>query len=308
MRGSSRPPTWALLVLAAASWGTGTAISKQAVGAIPPTTLLTVQLAVSIGFLVVAGGVRGERLRSRPDERAITRLGLLNPGLAYALGLVGLTSITASLSVLIWAIEPILILGLAALLLRERVAGWLVWLSAVALVGLVVVVFDPAASGELVGIVISSVGVLCCAIYTIATRRWIGSSDSTVAVVIGQELWALILAIALVGAVALSGGPVLPASLDLGVVASAVVSGLLYYGVAYWLYLSALRHLPASIAATSFYLIPIFGLAAASLFGERLGPIQWLGAIAVVGAVAGVGYRQRRELVRATIPDGAVAA
>jgi drug/metabolite transporter (DMT)-like permease len=282
-------------------------MSKQAVSAVPPLTLLAVQLAVSIGLLAGAARLRGDRIRTAPHERSIARLGLLNPGLAYALGLVGLTSISASLSVLIWAAEPILILGLAAVLLHERLAGWLVALSAMALTGLSVVLFDPAASGELVGIVVSAVGVLCCAIYTVATRRWIGASDSTAAVVIAQELWALLLAVALVAVTALSGGAVLPSSIGPAVVASAVGSGVLYYGVAYWLYLSALRRLPASIAATSFYLIPVFGLAAASLFGERLALVQYVGAGVVIAAVAGVGYLQRRAGLR-TAPAGQAAS
>ena len=42
---------------------------------------------------------------------------------------------------------------------------------------------------------------------------------------------------------------------------SAVASGALYYAGAYWFYLGALRHVPASFAAVSFYLIPIVGLA-----------------------------------------------
>ena len=41
---------------------------------------------------------------------------------------------------------------------------------------------------------------------------------------------------------------------------SAVGSGALYYASAYWFYLNALRAVPASFAAVSFYLIPIFGM------------------------------------------------
>ena len=55
-----------------------------------------------------------------------------------------------------------------------------------------------------------------------------------------------------------------------------------------------LRSMPASIAATSFSLIPIFGLGAASLFGEHLSPTQWAGATVVIAAVAAVGLFQRR--------------
>jgi probable blue pigment (indigoidine) exporter len=304
MTSLARPSNGLLLVLAAASWGSGTAISKQAVAAIPPGTLLGIQLVVSIAFLVGAAVVRGESMRTGPQERSITRLGLLNPGLAYALGLLGLVTISASLSVVIWAIEPILILVLAAVLLHERVSGWLVALSTVAVLGLVFVLVDPSLSGAMLGVAISASGVLCCAIYTVATRRWIAGSDSTLAVVVGQEAWALVVAIGLIVVTAAAGQPVVPSSASAGVLASAVASGLLYYGVAYWLYLSALRHLPASIAATSFYLIPVFGLATAGAFGERLEPAQWLGSGVVIAAMAGVGFFQRRAFARPTARRG----
>ena len=66
---------------------------------------------------------------------------------------------------------------------------------------------------------------------------------------------------------------------------------LIYYGLAYWFYLTGLRRLPASTAAVSFYLIPLFGVATASAFGERLEPLQWLGAAIVIAAVAAIGLR-----------------
>jgi drug/metabolite transporter (DMT)-like permease len=63
----------------------------------------------------------------------------------------------------------------------------------------------------------------------------------------------------------------------------------LYYAGAYWLYLGALRHVPASIAGASFYLIPIVGVTAgALLLGERLGAVQWVGAAVVLVAVLGI--------------------
>jgi probable blue pigment (indigoidine) exporter len=283
-----------LLVGSAACWGVGTALSKQAVADVPPLTLLAVQLGVSVAVLAVVGLLRGIRIRPGPGEGPISRLGLLNPGLAYALGLLGLTQISASLSVLIWAIEPILILVLAAALLRERLPGWLLGLSAVAIAGLGLVLIDPALSGAAAGVAISATGVLCCAIYTIATRRWISGSDSTFAVVLAQQAYAFVMALVLLLGLAAAGGSIGPSALTAATVTSAVASGLLYYAMAYWLYLSALREMPASIAATSFYLIPVFGLVAASAFGERLASGQWIGAVVVIAAVAGMGVLQRR--------------
>jgi drug/metabolite transporter (DMT)-like permease len=87
----------------------------------------------------------------------------------------------------------------------------------------------------------------------------------------------------------LAGGAVRPDATSALGWASAVGSGVLYYGVAYWLYLSALRNVPASYAAASFYLVPVFGLAASFLLlGERLDPGQWLGIGVVSFAVVAI--------------------
>ena len=110
----------AALILAVACWGVGTVISKQAVAEIPPLTLLPIQLAISLAFLALVAHPRGEHLPSDRPGRLAGRLGLLNPGLAYALGLLGLAQIPAGLSVLLWAVEPVLILLLAALAITLR--------------------------------------------------------------------------------------------------------------------------------------------------------------------------------------------
>ncbi len=279
------------LILAAACWGIGTAVSKQAVAEIPPLTLLPVQLAASVGLLSLVARRRGEHLVRGRDGRRLARLGLLNPGLAYALSLLGLAQISASLSVLVWALEPVLILVLAVLLLRERPGLAVVALSAVAVGGLMLVLYDPAASGAIQGILLTMAGVGCCAIYTVATRRWLPGVDSTLGVVVAQQAHALGFAVGLLVVAAIAGVPVLPVALTPLGVASTVVSGLVYYGLAYAFYLSGLRWVPASIAAMSFYLIPVFGIAAASLFGDRLSPLQWAGSIVVVVAVGFVTVR-----------------
>lgn len=49
--------------------------------------------------------------------------------------------------------------------------------------------------------------------------------------------------------------------------------------------------MPASVAAVSFYLTPVFGVGLAVLAGERLEPLQVAGAAVVVGAVAAITVR-----------------
>ena len=274
------------LILAAASWGIGTVISKRAVDEIPPITLLAVQLGASLVALVLLARLRRIPLRDPSAPPILGRLGLLNPGLAYLLSLIGLSSITASLSVLLWSVEPILILVLASVVLAERVGRSFVALSGLAVAGMVLVLYEPGNTGSLGGVALTLTGVACCAVYTVVGRRWLGSVDSTAPIVIAQQAWALAFATLLVGLVAIAGGTVVPAAVSGVGWISAVASGVLYYGAAYWFYLSALRRLPASSAAASFYLIPVFGVAGGMLvLGERLGAVQWLGAGAVLVAV-----------------------
>ena len=296
----------ALLAGAAASWGIGTVVSKQAVAELAPLTLLLIQLAVSVAVMAIVVGARGESLPGGREGRLLGRLGLLNPGLAYALSLVGLTQISASMSVLLWASEPILILGLAAVVLGEAIGLRLIALSAVAIGGLLVVVFDPAASGSLLGVALTVAGVVVCAVYTVLTRRWLLGSDATFPVVLSQQVHALAL-IAAVAVVALAAGqPLVPASVSPIGLGSAAVSGLLYYALAYSCYLSALRNVRASVAAASFYLIPVFGVAGAWLAGERMAPAQWVGAGIVVAAVALITTRIGSE--RPDQPSSAAAS
>lgn len=287
------------LILAAGSWGLGTVISKRAVEEIPPLSLLAIQLGASIGVLVVLDRLRPATAPTTAIPRGLGALGLLNPGLAYALSLLGLSSITASMSVLLWTAEPILILLLAAAVLGERVGGRIVALSAAAAAGMVLVVYEPGSGGSVAGVALTLAGVACCAVYSVLARRWLGSDEAAVRVVVVQQAWALALALCALVVVAAAGQAIVPPGVSAVAWASALASGVIYYGAAYWSYLTALRELPASIAAASFYLIPVFGVGGAvALLGEGLAPAQWVGAGVVVVAVALILTRATRPLMR----------
>ena len=292
-----------LLTLAAASWGVGTVVSKRAVEEIPPFTLLPIQLAASLAVLLVLMLVSGMPLRGSPP--ILSRLGILNPGIAYGLGLAGLTWISASLSVLLWALEPLLILVLAGVFLREGITARLIALSLVAASGMALILAEPASGGQWPGVVLTLIGIGCCAAYTIVARRFVGASDSTAQVVLAQQAYALGFAAVVGVAAALLGGANGTVITPLGL-ASATASGVLYYAAAYWFYLSALRTVPASVAASSFYLIPVFGVAAGSLLlGDRLEPVQWIGVgiVAVAVVLIASGRTLVRSAARELAPD-----
>ncbi len=279
----------AALILAATCWGVGTVISKAALAEVPPLTLLPLQLTASLVVLAVLMRSKGISFRTEGSP-LLGRLGLLNPGIAYALSLIGLTTITASMSVLLWALEPLMILFLAAWFLHERITPTFVVLSIVAFAGMSVVVFDPSAgAAAVIGVALTLAGIGCCAVYSVATRRFIPDAKETSQVALSQQAHALVLALVVVVFVGLAGGQIAPTSLSPLGLASAVGSGVLYYAAAYWFYLGALRHVPASLAAVAFYLIPIIGVAAgAVILGERLQPHQWVGTVIVLAAVLAI--------------------
>jgi drug/metabolite transporter (DMT)-like permease len=192
---------------------------------------------------------------------------------------------------------------LAICFLKERVGPSLVVLSLVALGGMLLVIYEPGSSGSPIGVALTVAGVACCAVYSVVTRRWIASSDSTAQVVFAQQAYALVFALLAVAALWLLGGAIRPESVSPAGWASAIGSGVLYYAMAYWFYLSGLRYVPASIAAASFYLIPVFGVAGGFLFlGDRLQPSQWVGVIVVLAAIVVLWRRNSAPGSEAPVP------
>lgn len=278
-----------LIVLATACWGGGTVLSKQVLDrGVAPLTLLVIELTASSLLLGAVAVARGTLPRWSPTMRKLAWLGVLNPGVAYALGLLGLMSITASLSVLLWATEPVLIMLLAVLVLRERIALATMVAVAISLIGVVLVLDQSGASGDAVGIALTVGAVGACALYTVLTHRLL-LDDGSVEVVLVQQLAALSFAVVATGVAWTVGNVALGAPADLQTWALAAASGLVYYGLAFWLFIAGLRGVPASVAGSMYPLIPVFGLAAAYVVGDRLNERQWIGAVIVVLGVAAAG-------------------
>jgi drug/metabolite transporter (DMT)-like permease len=293
----SRP--YVSLVLAAACWGVGTVISKQALEELAPVSLLVIQLAVSVIFLL-ALSLRGTNDRiPRSRRRHAMVLGLLNPGLSYALALVGLSTIAASTSVLIWASEPALIVLLAFALLHERLTPLLTAALGMALLGVLLVVYAGGVSGSAVGVLLTVGAVLACAIYTVLARIW-AVDGATLPITLDQQTAALAFALLLAAAIHVAGsgqltGPVAWTDVSAGAWVAAIASGLMYYALAFWFYLSALKNVTASIAGSFITLVPVFGVAAALVTGERLDIRQWLGATLVIASVAVIAQASLRR-------------
>jgi drug/metabolite transporter (DMT)-like permease len=274
---------------AAAAWGVATVIAKRALAEMPPLTLLPIQLGISVALLAVVLVIQRQDLTLPAALRRLGLLGVLNPGISYALGLLGLTFIAASLSVLLWATEPIMILLLAWMVLGDRITKQVVVGALLALAGVLLVVFEPGSQGQPVGVALTLLGVAACAIYTVIMKKWM-VAESTLQVVAVQQASALVFAVLLLGVSALAGYGAASVTISAEAWLSALVSGALYYAAAFWLYVTGLRRINAATAGLYINLIPVFGIAASyAWLGERLSSRQWLGAILIVTTMFVVG-------------------
>jgi drug/metabolite transporter (DMT)-like permease len=262
-------------------------LTKLALNYFAPTLLLAIQLIASIGFLVCVALAVGVRWPSLKSLAGIWWLGVLEPGLAYFLGLEGLKRISAAEAVVLSSTESILVIGLAWLFVKERPRGMVLLLAAIGAVGAVLV----AGSHFGIGSTASSIsgdalligGVLCAAAYVVLSSR-VASVTEPLSALIAQQGVALLLA---VGMVAILGArPFAVQHVAMQGWALAVISGIVQYACAFWFYLWALKGLSASVAGLYLSLIPVFGLLIAiPVLGDHLIAVQWLGAALIIGSV-----------------------
>jgi drug/metabolite transporter (DMT)-like permease len=261
-------------------------LSKVVLAHLLPLSLLVIQLIASLTILWPLLWLQRTTILGNKRLLSLGLLGWLNPGISYTLSLIGLSLTTVSMSALLWAMEPLLIVGLAWLLLRDRLTPGFLLVSGLAAGGVVLAIgTDLSHPGQFVGNALILSGVLCCALYTVLARRLSDGSSPLLAVTLQESLalvWALLIWPVELSRLSVEAIRQIPAETWI----LAVVSGLVYYGLAFWFYLNGLRHVSASEAGLFINLVPLVALGGAyGLLGETLLPIQWVGCGLVLVAV-----------------------
>lgn len=293
----------AYLIGAAPCWGLGTVLSKYALGGFEASLLLPFQLTCSVLLLGIFLLARGSSVHGIQHSVKVAALGVLNPGIAYALGLIGLAQINASLSVIIWATEPVLIVLMAFVFLHERLPLWSVFCLASAMGGVALIIGAPSQGDSLTGVVLTFSAVIACALYSVLLRR-MNLTDGTLPVVFLQQTSAL--AFALLVLFVAPGQSLGTINATPPQVASAIVAGALYYGVASLLYVAGLRRTSAARAGMFLTLIPVFGLLfSALLLGETLDAGQFVGSMVVIGSMTVLARRSAGQPPRRSEPQPA---
>jgi drug/metabolite transporter (DMT)-like permease len=270
-------------------WGGASVLAKSA-DHIDGLTLAFHRLWVGAAAMLVIYTVRGGRLRLR------LLLASLPAGIAFAadIGLffTAVKHTTVANATMISALQPALVLFVAGPLFGERVRASDVGWTAVALLGVVVVVFGSATtpSWSLFG---DLVAVLCLFAWT---AYFIFGKQARVHLDAVEFVTAMSLAaVAAVALVALGSGHNLSVP-DGGTWAVILALGLGTGGIGHFLINWAHGHAPLVLTSLLTLLIPVLAMAGAAVFlGEAVVPAQVLGAVVVLGALAVLVWRRQPE-------------
>jgi DME family drug/metabolite transporter len=295
VRAEPTPLAGSLLIVAAAvTWGTTGATMKLVAAAGAPMSPLAVgflRVAIAAPCLCLAAALAGggRVALGRPDwwrgAGAGLAMGAFQVG--YFLG-VAKTSVAVGSLIAICS-APLLVTGLAALFLGERIDGrtWGALLTGLAGAGLLTIGphgLGGLRSGFVAGVALALGAGLSYAVYAVVVKDLAGRVPPLTVAALTFSVAAV--ALAPVGlAERLSAPPVAWALLVyLGVVPTAL---------AYVLYVRALRTTPVTVAAVLTLVEPLTAALLGVLgFGERLGAPGAAGAVLLLVAVAGLTTRR----------------
>lgn len=278
---------FAAMIMSAALWGSGTVFSKYTLAYLPPLTLIALELLASctLLWLLLLHKGKPSHLNRRTVQHAWA--GILEPGLTYLFFTLGLTLTSASGATLIMATEPVIVIVLAWWLLRERITPRLWLLIAAVMFGTLLVTLEGSGEGaqNLLGDLFIVFGTLSTALYTIFSRAGARQMPPLLLATL-QQTCGLLFVLLLMPVEWLSIGIPQLAALPLHVWLIVIFTGISQGALAFWLYLWALKVIPATQAALVLTLIPIFGVSSAALLlGEQMTWLQVSGGVLILMAL-----------------------
>jgi drug/metabolite transporter (DMT)-like permease len=290
-----------MLALASVGWGCSTTLSAFALRQFSPTDLLAIEL-VTGGIVIWTFALMSVRHElATPNWKAFALLGLCEPGLTYLLANQGLKHDSAATAALLFALEAIVVVPLAAIFLAERVTSGVYLALGVGLVGALVTAegAQPGRDTPLGHLFILG-SILFAATYAVLARR--NSYRAPALVVTTHQLLAAT-AVALPFAVMSDalGNSGLPAA-DSSHWVAAIAAGLAGVALPFLLYNRAIVDVRATIAAGVLNLVPLVGLATAVVFlGDQPSALELLGGCLILSSAAWLG----RSEARANLPPRA---
>lgn len=291
-----------LTALAPISWGTTYLVTTELLPAGHPLlagllrSLPAGLIALAIGRTLPSGGWWLKSLA----------LGILNIGAFFPLLFLAAERLPGGVAAAVAGVQPLIILGMGALVLRDRIRPVTAAAAAIGAGGVALVVLGPAAELDTVGIVAALGGVTATALGMILTKRWGRPSGVGPVAYAGWQLTAGGLFLLPLTLVFEGFPPAVDGGAALGYIWLGTVGGLL----AYTLWFSGIQRLPVIapglLALLSPVVATILGVAVAE---ERFTAVQAIGlALVLVALVGGQTAALARPRQRIERPDRSLVA
>jgi len=297
--------TW-LVALAAALWGTDSLLRVPLVSQLPTPLIVVVEHLVCLVVLVplLPRAIRGFLRLTRRQKIAILLIGAGASALATNLFTLAFTYGDAITPQVLQKLQPLIAIGLAGLVLGERLHRRYLWFAVPALVGAWLLTFaDPFRVG-VDGVRVALLSIGAAALWaggTVAGRLVAADLDPTSVTVLRYAIGfpaAVVIALATGTSWHVAGGDILP------LIALALIPGL----ISLLLYYRGLRRTPASRATLAELAFPLTAaLVGVFALGTRFTTTQWVGVALVVAAVTALGIHERTSAAPAVVPQLAPA-
>jgi drug/metabolite transporter (DMT)-like permease len=284
-----QPKKWSALllgVLSAACFSISIVMAKYSLQKVSVPAVLLIESLASVVFLWGLLLARKEPIAYSRSLLKASFTGILEPGLSYSIGTMGLALTTASNASLLTSTEPLVTILLAAWLLRERLTLPILLTMGMTIAGMVLVSvpnLNEFGVSSLLGDGAVMVAICCAGLYAIASRRWVLRLDPLLLVTMQQTVALLFFVVV---TLVMGGGRWDFAGLTPMAFLLIAVTGILGYAMSSWLQLRSLSLQTASMTALYLTLAPTFALIPAFLFlNERLSLVQGVGSCLTVGAI-----------------------
>ena len=190
--------------------------------------------------------------------------------------------VDVSIATLTYYMAPIIVMISSVFLFKESAGKFKIIGTAAAIAGMIIVTgVNVGGLDPMKGIFYGLASALCYASVTLLNKSTKGLSglEMTIIQLIGA-------AIAVIPYTFIThAGEWLDLTSEAGIYA--IIVGLVHTGVALFLYFSSIQELPAQTCALCSYIDPASALIfAAVLLGDALSPIQWVGALMILGGAA----------------------
>ncbi|BFU43586.1 EamA family transporter [Krasilnikovia sp. MM14-A1004] len=267
-------------------WGTTYAVTTEF---LPPHRPLLAALlrALPAGLLLLA---MTRRLPRGDWWWRSAVLGALNIGVFFALLFASAYRLPGGMAAVLGAAQPLVVAGLSAMLLSERVALRTVLAGFAGVVGVAMAVLTASARLDTVGVLAGLGAAMSMGLGLVLTKRW-GRPHATLLTATGWQLTAGGLMLVPV-TLAVEG---LPGSLSGANIAGYAYLSLIGTALAYTVWFRGLERLPAARVSLLALLSPVVATAVGwAVLGQQLTAAQLVGMVVAFGAVL-VGARQPRR-------------